>query len=291
MSSLMVKSFPVCFLDGDSHMLKPLQTACLTGAGFLVLAASVGGQYPAAAPFLLAMQEPQTTSHEGAQRPSLSKVGWIGLILEDGKGQEVRVKGLFPGGPAAFAGVRAGDVLARIGGNAADSVAAATAAIESLVPQRQTTLTIRRQGKPLELKVTVESLGEFRADYVQEMLPADPRDRQYAQHHGISDADMSVSSLRRLFEQHERFERTLQQEVLDEVHALRKEVRSRKSDTRTKSHRFFNLVIQAGKGGYMMSNVTKALVLSLAAAAVLWVSGGAAQQDSVGGSRSGSSSE
>jgi predicted metalloprotease with PDZ domain len=208
-------------------MLKPLQIACLTGAGFLVLAASVGGQHPAAAPgsFLLALQEPQATSREAAPRPSLSKVGWIGLMLEDGKGQEVRVKGVFPGGPAAFAGVRAGDVLVRIGGNAADSVAAATAAIEGLVPQRQTTLTIRRQGKPLELKVTVESLGEFRDHYVQEMLRRDPRDRQYGQHHGISDADMSVELVRRLFEQHERMERTLQQ-VLDEVHALRKEVRA-----------------------------------------------------------------
>jgi membrane-associated protease RseP (regulator of RpoE activity) len=206
-------------------MLKPLQTACLTGAGFLVLAASVGGQHSAAAPgsSLLAMQEPQTTSHEGAQRPSLSKVGWIGLTLEDGKGQEVRVKGVFPGGPAAFAGVRTGDILVRIDGNATDSVAAATAAIEGLVPQRQATLTIHRHGKPLELKATVESLGEFRDHYVQEMLRRDPRDHQYAQHHGISEADMSVELVRRLFEQHERLERTLQQ-VLDEVHALRKEV-------------------------------------------------------------------
>jgi hypothetical protein len=57
------------------------------------------------------------------------------------------------------------------------------------------------------------------------MLRRDPRDRQYGQHHGISDADMSVELVRRLFEQHERMERTLQQ-VLDEVHALRKEVRA-----------------------------------------------------------------
>jgi len=208
-------------------MLKPLQTACLAGAGLLVLAVSVGGQHPAAAPgpSLLAMQEPQTTPREGARRPSLAKVGWLGLMLEDGKGQEVHVKGVFPGGPAAFAGVRVGDTLVRIDGNAVDSVAAATAAIEGLAPQRQATLTIRRQGKPLELKATIESLGDFRDHYVQEMLRRDPRDLQYAQHHGISEADMSVEVIRRLFEQHERLERTLQQ-VLDEVHALRKEVRA-----------------------------------------------------------------
>jgi hypothetical protein len=206
-------------------MLKPLQTACLIGVGLLVLAASVGGQHSAAAPgpSLLAMQETPATSHEGARRSSLSKMGWIGLMLEDGKGQEVRVKGVFPGGPAAFAGVHVGDVVMRIDGSAVDSVAAATAAIEGLAPQRQVVLTIRRHGKPLELKATVGSLGEFREHYMQEMLRRDPRDPQYGQHHGISEADMSVEVIRRLFEQHERMERTLQQ-VLDEVHALRKEV-------------------------------------------------------------------
>jgi len=187
----------------------------------------VGGQHPPAAPspLLLAMQEPQAASQEGTRRPSLSKMGWIGLMLEDGKEKEIRVKGVFPGGPAAFAGARTGDVLVQIDGSAVDSIAAATTAIEGLAPQRQTTLTIRRHGKPLELKVTVGSLSEFRDHYVQEMLRRDPRDARYAQHHGVSEADMSVELVRRLFEQHERLERTLQQ-VLDEVHALRKEVRA-----------------------------------------------------------------
>jgi predicted metalloprotease with PDZ domain len=151
-------------------------------------------------------------------------MGWIGLMLEDAKGQ-VRVKGVFPGGPGAFAGVRAGDVLVRIDRTPVDSVAVATSAIEGLVPERPATLVVSRQGKAVELHATVGSLGEFRDHYVQEMLRRDPRDAQYGQHHGVSEADMSVEVIRRLFEQHEHMERTLQQ-LVDEVHALRKEVRS-----------------------------------------------------------------
>ena len=55
------------------------------------------------------------------------------------------------------------------------------------------------------------------------MLRRDPRDPNYAMHHGVSDADMSAEVIRRLFEQHERLDRSLH-EVLKELQALRQEV-------------------------------------------------------------------
>jgi hypothetical protein len=75
--------------------------------------------------------------------------------------------------------------------------------------------------------VQVDSLAEFRERYINEMMRRDPRHPKYAAHPGISDSDMSAEVVRRLFEQHERMERTLH-DVLKELHELRQEVRALK---------------------------------------------------------------
>jgi membrane-associated protease RseP (regulator of RpoE activity) len=184
-----------------------------------------GNDAPTPTPIVVAMQESQAGSQEGAQQLRLSNVGWIGVMLEDAKGQEIRVKNVFPGGPGAFAGVRAGDVLLKIGSANIDSRDAAEAAIKRLVPRRATILTIRRQGKAVELKITPDSLADFREHYVGEMMRRDPRDPKYAERHGVSEADMHIELIRRLFEQHHRMESSLL-ELTREIQALRKEVRA-----------------------------------------------------------------
>ncbi len=207
-------------------MLKFLLTACLICVGFLSLSA-IGGQRSGAAsdPVLLAMQKEGTDSQEPASAPALANNGWIGVSLEDANGQEVHVKDVFPAGPAAFAGVRVGDVLLKIGGANVDSRDAAQAAIERLVPRRQVSVTIRRHGKAVELKITPDSLADFRQRYISEMVRRDPRDPKYGQRHGVSDADMHVELIRRLFEQNQRMESSLH-ELTREVQSLRKEVRA-----------------------------------------------------------------
>jgi predicted metalloprotease with PDZ domain len=171
------------------------------------------------------MQKEGTDSQEPASAPALANNGWIGVSLEDANGQEVHVKDVFPAGPAAFAGVRVGDVLLKIGGANVDSRDAAQAAIERLVPRRQVSVTIRRHGKAVELKITPDSLADFRQRYISEMVRRDPRDPKYGQRHGVSDADMHVELIRRLFEQNQRMESSLH-ELTREVQSLRKEVRA-----------------------------------------------------------------
>ena len=192
------------YLREIDQMLKPLQTACLAGTGLLAIgefllacagdqisarrpevttsAASVPSKpgpsksidvnrpVEAPVPFLVAMQESPTSSQHGVRRLPVSNVGWIGLVLEDKNG--VRVGTVFPGGPAAFAGVRVGDMLMRVGGTNVESMQVASAAIERLVPQQQTSLTIQHGGKTVELKVTPDSYAEFQQNYIAEMMRA-----------------------------------------------------------------------------------------------------------------------
>ena len=210
-------------------MRNSFKTIYLAAAAILVIGTYLlaqGNRQPserASAPRVLAMQQAQTESQTNPSGSSLSKAGWIGVMLEDVKGGNVRVKDVFPGGPAAFAGVRAGDVLVKIGGANVDSKDKAEAAVERLVPRRQAPLTVRRHGKTVELKITPDSLADFRERYVKEMVRRDPRDPKYGQFHGVSEADMSVEVIRRLFEQHQRMETALN-DVTRELQALRKEV-------------------------------------------------------------------
>jgi len=212
-------------------MLRPFTTICLTAAAIVVIGAYLlaqSGRQPGAAPsapLVLAMQEPSATAQEKPPTSPLANAGWIGLMLEDNNGHGVRVASVFPGGPAAFAGVRAGDDLLKVGSTNIDSRNAAETAIEGLVPKRATSVTVHRHGKAVELRITPKSLAEFRERYISEMLRRDPRDPKYGERHGVSEADMHVELVRRLFEQHQRLETTLI-ELTKEIQALRKEVRA-----------------------------------------------------------------
>jgi hypothetical protein len=214
-------------------------TVCLAGAALLLISAFLlAGSgptrptqrnevaTPAAAPLLVSMQASQTGAQQTGEQVPLSNAGFIGVMLEPHNGG-LRVGALFPGGPAAFAGVRVGDQLVRVGGKNVESMQGSALAIQQLVPQQQATLTIQRGGKTLEVKVMPESLAEYQQKSFSEMMRRDPRDPKYSQYFGVSEADMSVELARRNFEQHHRLETKLD-ELTSEVQALRKEVRALK---------------------------------------------------------------
>jgi S1-C subfamily serine protease len=99
----------------------------------------------------------------GAAPPPL-----VGLSLDPGDGKEgVRVLDVSPGGPAAAAGVRQGDVIVSIDGEglAGRERAAreATRLLRSASPGRPVKLKVLRAGKPLELAVLPREL-HFDAD-------------------------------------------------------------------------------------------------------------------------------
>lgn len=227
-------------------MRKPLHTVGLVSAGFLTACALLYANdglaplprrsaQPEAQPAAdrggresveVAFQDAKVPAKKAGAADPRQDMGWLGIMLEQDQGGGIRIQDVFPGGPAAFAGVRIGDMLERVDQTAVSSVDKAVNTIESLVPGRKVTLTVKRQGKPVKLSLTVASLLDFHQHYVSEMSQRDARDPNFAEFHGVRENDMSIEVIRRLFEQNQRTEATLQR-VLAELQALRKEVRER----------------------------------------------------------------
>ena len=163
-------------------MLKPFPMICLTAATIPVVGALLWAQSDKppreahSTPVAVAMQESRPAAPEGAQSKT-NDAGWVGVMVEDNKGHGVRVEGVFPGGPAAFAGIRRGDVVLRVGSTEINSTQDAETAIEHLAPQHETAVTVERNHKAVELKVIPGSLTDFRHEYMAEMLRRDPRIR------------------------------------------------------------------------------------------------------------------
>ena len=99
---------------------------------------------------------------------------WIGLLLEDpliaqsqGRAWEpargVVIRRVFPGGPASEAGVREGDRVLAVGARPARDNFEALDAVLDLSAGQETSLTVEREGRPLDLKI------------VPAARPADPR--------------------------------------------------------------------------------------------------------------------
>jgi hypothetical protein len=73
--------------------------------------------------------------------------GRLGVTLDDG----AKVTSVLEGSPAAEAGLKAGDVLIKVNSKAVDSTKAALAAAAEIRPGAKIPLTVRRDGKTLEL--------------------------------------------------------------------------------------------------------------------------------------------
>jgi membrane-associated protease RseP (regulator of RpoE activity) len=225
-----MKSLPAALLTGGLCFALAAFLFAGDSPGRPAAEAPAGGSSQAAvedrASIQVAFQDaaaPQKTA--AAAAPDLS---WIGVMLEDGPEKSVKVSSVFPGGPAAFAGVRVGDRLAKVGDAETTTLAKAVEAIEKLPPKAAATMTVFRDGKSLSLMVNTQRLADFHERYVREMLRRDPRDPQYTHQHGVSEADMQVELVRRLFEQNQRLETTLNV-LVDEIQGLRAELKQKKN--------------------------------------------------------------
>ncbi|MEJ0019288.1 MAG: trypsin-like peptidase domain-containing protein [Acetobacteraceae bacterium] len=82
--------------------------------------------------------------------------GWLGVSVEDAKtGGGVTVAGVERTSPAAKAGIRAGDTIMAVNGERIESSRGLIRTVAAVVPGRNVSLSIRRQGKDLDVSVTV----------------------------------------------------------------------------------------------------------------------------------------
>jgi serine protease Do len=82
------------------------------------------------------------------------KRGWLGVAVEDGD-NGVLISSLDRAGPAARAGVKTGDEVVAINGETVGSSRGLIRAVAAVTPGNSARLTVRRQGKTLELPVVV----------------------------------------------------------------------------------------------------------------------------------------
>ncbi|HEY1931581.1 MAG TPA: trypsin-like peptidase domain-containing protein [Acetobacteraceae bacterium] len=81
--------------------------------------------------------------------------GWLGVAVEDADNGSVTVAGLDRSGPALHAGVRSGDIVLAVNGEHIDSARNLIRTVAAMPPGTTVHLTVRRQGRDVEIPVTI----------------------------------------------------------------------------------------------------------------------------------------
>jgi serine protease Do len=83
--------------------------------------------------------------------------GWLGVSVQDQPGKEggVAIAGVERNGPAARAGIRPGDLVTAVNGDKVDTARNLIRAVAATVPGNTVRLSVRRQGREMDVSVTV----------------------------------------------------------------------------------------------------------------------------------------
>lgn len=158
---------------------------------------------------------------------------WLGLFLDEGEANVAgaRVTHVYPGGPAARAGIQVGDLIQRMNTTPIASSAEAVLLIRELQPKTEVIFTIERGQDDLKIPVTIGTRGNQGNQTAQAAPPQIPQPGQQPDQHaapgglqpdgtqqfnGIPPYAMQLENDRRMAEQHERIE--------EEVRLLRLEI-------------------------------------------------------------------
>jgi Zn-dependent M28 family amino/carboxypeptidase len=102
------------------------------------------------APDYVAMEAPKNQGTRTGLRV------YLGTIPDYAQGdlKGVKLSGVSPVGPAAKAGVKAGDIIVKLGGKDIQNIYDYTYVMGEIKIGVETTITVERDGKPVELKIT-----------------------------------------------------------------------------------------------------------------------------------------
>jgi len=81
--------------------------------------------------------------------------GWLGVAVQDSESGGVLIAGVQRNGPALHAGIHPGDVVVALNGDHIDNARSLIRAVASMPPGQYARLTVRRQGRDIELPVTI----------------------------------------------------------------------------------------------------------------------------------------
>lgn len=81
--------------------------------------------------------------------------GWLGVSVQDVTGGGVAIAGVDRTGPAARAGIRPGDTVTAVNGEKVDTARGLIRAVAATPPGDSVRLTVRRQGRDMDIAVTV----------------------------------------------------------------------------------------------------------------------------------------
>jgi len=205
--------------------------------------------------------------NSGNQDSRNGKRAWIGIRLQDPDNEPapndqtkanqnmrgVEATAIYPSGPAARAGLRAGDRIQSINGKAVASSRQVTDAIANLQPGAQAQIVVNRNGADQTLTVTLGDAAAFNQH--QQPMAGNFQQRSYTYggnpqgseqtngyygqgngnnqaganpYDGVPEHAMMLEYNRRNSEQHQRLESQIE-ELLQEVRSLRKEVQQLKA--------------------------------------------------------------
>jgi predicted metalloprotease with PDZ domain len=160
---------------------------------------------------------------ERTDPPAGESTAWIGAWLGKApEGDGVAVRGVYPSGPAARAGLYSGDTIVRIQDQSVATPEDAIQAVRELAVNEPAEFTIRRDEE--ELTVTIEPGKRDNYGGVTVYPPAGDDDwADFDERMEVPEHAMMLEQHRRLAEQHERIEQMLE-ELRDEVRQLRSEL-------------------------------------------------------------------
>jgi len=81
--------------------------------------------------------------------------GWLGVTMQDIRDHGVAIAEVTRNGPAGRAGLRPGDVVTAVNGKPVEDARALLRTIAAIAPGQVAQLTLRRQGRDIDLSVTV----------------------------------------------------------------------------------------------------------------------------------------
>lgn len=161
--------------------------------------------------------------------PFESDAAWLGVYLEEGDAnmKGARITHVYPAGPAARAGLYAGDIVTQIAGQQIDSSADLVATVQQMEPKKEVEFVILRNERESKVPVVLGSRDAFAARNFERNQNGD--DQQFAEneHNAFDNVPpyaMHLEHDRRAAEQHQRIENEIRL-LREEIARLREELK------------------------------------------------------------------